>query len=187
MAWRRKDTLAGSATSLLETYQRYKVHLPDQIESYRIAAARYRRLYNTFQALVIVGSVTASTLTAALADTSWARWITVTLTLLVSIAATLSTNFNLRERSNNLQRVADEIEHHYRAVELRLGEYRDVDESTALRALAEHVEGLRLEQGRRERELNQPPDLRQAAVGEASSAGEVSVGTHWERSAATDR
>ncbi|GAA3148340.1 hypothetical protein GCM10020001_084650 [Nonomuraea salmonea] len=63
--------------------------------------------------------------------------------------------FKFRERSFGQQQTADAIKKHYKAAELRIGEYEGEDEETALTLFARNVEILKDEQRKRELQLEE--------------------------------
>jgi hypothetical protein len=158
----RRDVLAGRAKRSAAPYARYKEHLPFLAEHYKIRARRYRRIYVALQLVVIIGSLSVSAVTA-LTNSVDARVVPVAMSLLVAIAASCSLTFKVRERGETLQQTGMDIEREYRAAELRIGDYaEDSDDSKVFRKLVERVESMRAEQARKERTLDQPPDLQQS-------------------------
>lgn len=159
----RREVLAGRAKRSAAPYARYKEHLPFLAEHYKLRATRYRRIYVMLQLIVIVGSFSASAVTA-LITSSDTKVLPVGITLLVGVAASCSLTFRLRERGETLQQTAMDIEREYRAAELRIGDYADdADDSRRFRRLVERVELMRAEQAQKERALDQPPDLQQSS------------------------
>jgi hypothetical protein len=68
--------------------------------------------------------------------------------------------FRLRERGSQLQKTADLIEIEFRAVELGIKDYSGQKKMDALRIFVERVEELQSENMTRQRQLNEPADLR---------------------------
>ncbi|MEQ4305028.1 DUF4231 domain-containing protein [Plantactinospora sp. B6F1] len=139
---------------------RYKIESWEYIEESRRSAASNRRIHNTFQAAIILGSIVVTSLTSAMASSSPLNWITVVVSVLVSASAGLSSYFKFRERGFNLQQTANAVEKEYNSVELRIhdyGQYADDDEA-AMRLFAERVEALKEEQRNRELQLEQSPE-----------------------------
>jgi hypothetical protein len=79
---------------------------------------------------------------------------------LVTISAGFTGYFKYRERSFNLQQTADNIEQEYTAVSLTIGPYKGKLPQEALVLFAERVEALKVEQRKREQQLEQPPDVK---------------------------
>lgn len=158
----RSETLAGRVRRSAGPFARYKEHLPALAEHYKIRAQRYRRMFVALQLIVIVGSLSASAVTA-LSITADTKYVSVVVSLMVAVAASCSLTFRLRERGDSLQRTANDIEREYRAAELQIGDYATSgDEKQRLRQLVERVEALRAEQATIERSLEQPPDIQQS-------------------------
>jgi hypothetical protein len=72
----------------------------------------------------------------------------------------LGSLFKLRQRTSQLQKTADEIELQFRAVELAVGNYKGLTHVDALQLFVENVETIRSEHMTRQRQLDQPSDLR---------------------------
>jgi hypothetical protein len=160
----RSKILTGRATRSAEPYARYKEHLPALAEHYKMRAQRYRRIFVALQLVIIIGSLSASAITALLVSAS-TRYISVAVSLIVGIAASCSLTFRLRERGENLQQMGNDIECEYRAAELQIGDYSvGKDEKQRLRQLVERIETLRAEQAVKERNLEQPPDVQQSST-----------------------
>lgn len=159
LIWDRRELLSGRAPSRVRLHARYKEHLSDLIDDLRLRSRRYKRMYNLLQVIVIVGSISASTLTGVLGPIAWARWSAVIVTLGVGVSAGLSAFFKLRERSTSLQQCAEEMAQNYCAVELRIGEYSELRDEEALRKFVANIERLRAQQSERDIQLDQAPDL----------------------------
>lgn len=134
----------------------YKDSIPAELESLRKDGKRYRRKHNVAQFIIIVGSLSA-TAVSALADTPpplkyWAVGITFS----VGAAAGFTGYYKWRERAFYLQQTSDDIERHATAFELGIYPYEDPDEHKRLATLAKEVELLRVEQRKREQQLDQP-------------------------------
>ncbi|WP_165945246.1 DUF4231 domain-containing protein [Micromonospora sp. KC723] len=171
----RQSAAARIPSDSLESLRIYREASQDIITQFRARATRNLRAHNTVQAIIIIGSVTASTTTAVMAGEHPLSWVSTGLTAFISITAGLAAYFKFRERGYNLQSTADEIEKHYNATQFRLGEYgtagadsaesrTDADvaaEAARLRLFAENVERLRDEQRKRELQLEQSPGQRE--------------------------
>jgi hypothetical protein len=122
----------------------------------------YRRVHNSLQSLIIIGS-TAMTTLAATGQQDW-NWQTLSVVVLgfsVALASSFTGYYKYRERSYFLRQTADAIEEELNAVMLGIGEYSQYSESQESEALAkftQRVEVLRNEQRRREQQLDQPAD-----------------------------
>jgi len=152
---RRRMDAAKLNLGVTTRQQIYKDAVPKDIEQYEKDGRHYRRIHNFLQAVIIVGSLAASTLTGLVQYISDLRWIAVGATFSVGIAAGFSGYFKFRERSFYLQLTADSIEQELSAVELGIGRYRD-REAKAITEFTEQVEFLKQEQRKRQQQLEQP-------------------------------
>jgi len=174
-AWRRNrktPVVPTGSGSYESSRERYKSESWEYVEEARQAAARNRRVHNTFQAIIILGSILVTSLTSAMASADPVNWITIVLSILVSASAGLSSFFKFRERGFNLQQTANAIEKEYNAVELRIHDYGQLtaDNDEALRVFAERVEALKEEQRNRELQLEQSADRTSTSpAGQAAS------------------
>ncbi|MFC5952168.1 DUF4231 domain-containing protein [Pseudonocardia lutea] len=138
----------------------YRVSSQEDVSRYRQQAARNRRVHNTFQGVIIVGSIVVTSLTSAGLEAEWSRWTAAVVAGLVSVAAGFTGYFKFRERSFNQQQTADAIEKEFKAVELTIDPYGN-GELEDLRTFARKVKDLKEEQRKRELQLEQssnPPD-----------------------------
>ncbi len=110
--------------------------------------------------IIIVGSIGASAITTASVSFMATRWISVGVTAAVGLAAGFTGYFKYHERSFNLQQTADAIEREYAAVDLRVGKYSNKNDKDAYSLFADTVEGLRDEQNKRQRQLDQPIEVK---------------------------
>jgi Protein of unknown function (DUF4231) len=133
----------------------YRAASRRDIESYRVDAKRNRRTHNTFQGIIIVGSIAVTSLTSAGLENPLFRWTGVVIAASVSIAAGFTGYFKFRERGFNQQQTADAMEKECNAVDLRVGDYDSEDEQRALKTYAERVETMKEEQRKRELQLEQ--------------------------------
>lgn len=151
----------------LPTFQRqytYKEGVPRELDQLRLEARYYRRIHNAFQAIIILGSL-GTTTAASLAETPPPlKWVTVGLSFLVGASAGFTGYFKYRERSFYLQQTADAIEQHATAFELGIPPYEDPDEKKNLQKLAREIELLRVEQRKRQQQLDQPHEGREGTV-----------------------
>lgn len=156
----KQEQIIGRARSKSAQYARYKESMPSLIEHYRLVANHYRRVYNSLQAFIIVGSLSASTLGGAFWPYDWARWATTTIALAVGIFSAIGSHFKLNERSSEMQKTSDSIEVEFRAIEFRIGDYSNLSPDDALRRFVETVERIRTEHMLKKRQLDQPSDVR---------------------------
>ncbi|MEV4121757.1 DUF4231 domain-containing protein [Micromonospora sp. NPDC049645] len=171
----RQSAAARIPSDSLESLRIYREASQDIVTQFRGRATRNLRAHNTVQAIIIIGSIGASTTTALMAGEHPLSWVSTGLTAFISITAGLAAYFKFRERGYNLQSTADEIEKHYNATQFRLGEYGTASteaggtesdanteaEAARLRLFAENVERLRDEQRKRELQLEQSPGQRE--------------------------
>lgn len=147
---------------LTERRSMYREDTAQLIDRYTRESRHYRRVHNSLQSLIMVGS-TAMTTIAALNPTDW-NWQSLSVVGIgfsVTLASAFTGYYKYRERSYFLRQTADAIEEELNAVMLGVGEYRqfsDEQEDEALAKFTQRVEGLRNEQRRREQQLDQPAD-----------------------------
>ncbi|MEW2292197.1 DUF4231 domain-containing protein [Streptomyces sp. NPDC006743] len=140
-------------TSGLRVYREASL---DVIASYRAQASRNRRVHNSFQLLIITGSIVVSTLTAMNEGSNAALSIaTSSLSALVGISAGVTGYFKFRERGTTSQSTADDIEKNYNASGFQLGDYEGLEETRRLILYAGTVEKIKEEQRKREIQLEQ--------------------------------
>lgn len=156
----RRETLIGAATGQAATYARYREAMPELVARYRSQANRYRTANNSLQAFIILASLGTSAITGLLGASPGVRVWTILLTLGIAIASSMGAFFRLRERGSQLQETADLIEIEFRAVELGIKDYSGQKKIDALRTFVEKVEELRSAHMTRQRQLNEPADLR---------------------------
>lgn len=156
---KRLHLAADEVADPLSALRIYKVAALNDLEQYRQSARRSRRSANLLQWTIIVGSVTATSLTSADAGNSGSlqsyRWVAAVISAVVSIAAGVTGFFKFRERSFNQQQTADAIDKYYKAVDLGIGEYHGLDERERLSKFAQQIEELKDEQRKRELQLEQ--------------------------------
>ncbi|MEV4835453.1 DUF4231 domain-containing protein [Nonomuraea sp. NPDC049486] len=155
----RLHLAAAQEANPLVALRIYRVSALDDIQDLEERANQNRRTANIFQWAIIIGSVAATSLTGAAATNpdieAWFRWLAAAISAVVSISAGATGFFKFRERSFGQQQTADAIKKHYKAVELRIGEYEGDDEETALGRFAHSVEILKDEQRKRELQLEE--------------------------------
>jgi hypothetical protein len=156
----KKELDIGRTKDRSDQFARYKESMPDLIERYRLVANYNRRIYNSLQAFIIIGALSASTLGGAFWPALWARWTATGLTLAIGIFSAIGSHFKLNERSTEMQKTADLIEIEFRAVEFGIGDYSDLSLDEALKQFVERVERIRAEHMVKKRQLDQPADVR---------------------------
>ncbi|TLP66548.1 DUF4231 domain-containing protein [Microbispora triticiradicis] len=136
----------------------YRLIASNDIEELSRYARRNGRYANILQWIVILGSVTATSLsgiTVGGVDLPAVRLVTAIASGLVSVAAGVSGFFKFRERRTTQQQTADAMRRHLKAVELRINEYDNEDEKLVLKAFAQNMEELKDEQRKRELQLEE--------------------------------
>ncbi|MEV7857068.1 DUF4231 domain-containing protein [Streptomyces sp. NPDC088183] len=167
----RLDITRGSArivsalrgTSLDLQRGLYREDAADVIEQHRADSRKYRRVHNTLQNFIMIGS--AATTTVAALDTggklTWQNVTIVAIGFAVTLSAAFIGYYKYRERSYFLLQTADSIEEEVNAFTLGIGPYSDYDHdqrSQALKLFTQRVEDHRNEQRRRQQQLDQPAD-----------------------------
>jgi hypothetical protein len=161
-----KSRLPIGSARLLWTYHS---DVLDTIEEYRDSALGYRRIHNRFQNIIIVGSLVTTGLATAALKFAIVEWAAIVVSFAVGLSAGMTGYYKFRERSMNLQQAADELEHEHKAVELGIRAYRKFKGDERLVEFAERAESIKDEQRKREQQLEQPPDARDASPGSSSS------------------
>jgi hypothetical protein len=148
----------------------YEDEIPQIIREYREQSNFYRNLHNLFQWIIIIGSVIVTSATGAtiVTDTvgisQWFKWAAAFLSILVSISAGATGYYKFKEKSNNLQEAADDIEREYKSLNLGIGEYRGRDSEEALLLFAEKTDSRITEQKKKQQLLEQPSDTKQGLI-----------------------
>jgi hypothetical protein len=132
----------------------------DDIRELRYESARYRRVNNVLQAILIVGSLAATGTSAVVGEFPEVRWVTLGLTFTVGMASGFMGYFKYKERSFYLQQTADAIESECEALDVGVDRYKDAkdknDEERMLALFADKVHRLKVEQQKRQQSLEQP-------------------------------
>ncbi|MFI0860375.1 DUF4231 domain-containing protein [Streptomyces smyrnaeus] len=154
---------AHERPSLTERRRLYREDVAGIAEQYQADSRKYRRVHNSLQSLIMIGSVGTTTI-AAFDIGKQLTWQSVSLTAIssaIALAAAFAGYYKYRERSYFLQRTADDIEKEATAVTLGIGPYGDLEhdqEQEALKLLTQRVEDLRNEQRPRQQQLDQPAE-----------------------------
>ncbi|MFI8530115.1 SLATT domain-containing protein [Streptomyces aquilus] len=147
---------ASKSRPTTERRDGYREHIPRVIDRLRRDTGFYRRIHNWFQWGVFFASV-GTTATTAFWDTPQpGKTILIILGSFLAFATAVTGYFKFRERAYNLQQTADQIEQHATAFDLGIAPYADADAAVNLERFAENVETLRIEQRKREQQLEQP-------------------------------
>jgi hypothetical protein len=162
LAQERKRLHAASLNLDLATRQLiYRDSVPSEIDRYRRESKYYRRVHNFLQAIIIVGALAGSTLTSLLQSVPALRWFAVGTTFAVGVAAGFTGYFKFRERSFYLQQTSDAIDQEFSAVGLGIGRYKGKTEGAAMTEFTEQIELLKIEQRKRQQQLEQPSEGRE--------------------------
>lgn len=159
----RKLKVAGGTFDQQTRRLIYKDEAYSEIEKLRNDSKRYRNVNNALQAVLIIGSISATAASGVSSGGGPIRWVVVGVTLAVGIASGFMGYYKYKERSFYLQQTADAIEHEWEAFEVGVGRYRYCEtEEIALKEFVEEVHRLKSEQRKRQQNLEQPPETRTA-------------------------
>lgn len=166
----QRQTRARLVPSLDERRALYREEVIDIIEGFQRESRRYRRIHNSLQSLIMVGSTTTTTVASlnTATDLSWQNITTVAISFAITLAATFTGYYKFRERSYFLTETADAIQEQANALALGVGDYESVDDDKALALFTRKVEALRNEQRRRQQQLDQPNQAAAASAGQTS-------------------
>ncbi|MGW4619536.1 DUF4231 domain-containing protein [Streptomyces sp. NPDC004592] len=161
---RRILEAAQGARSSKDRQYSYRESIPQEIDRLRGETRRYRRVHNFFQWGLFSASVAISVTTAIYDPPQPGKGILIGLGAFVSFTTAVTGYFKFRERAFNLQQTADAIEQHVTAYDLAITPYNQPEEAANLERLAETVESLRVEQRKREQQLEQPHQGQQEVI-----------------------
>ncbi|MFF2252489.1 SLATT domain-containing protein [Streptomyces sp. NPDC058142] len=142
----------------------YRESIPQEIDRLRRETRRYRRVHNFFQWGLFLASVAMMVTTAVYEQPQPGQAILIGLGAFVSLTTAVTGYFKYRERAFNLQQTSDAIEQHVTAYDLAIPPYNQQDEAANLEKLAENVEVLRVEQRKRQQQLEQPNQGQQEVI-----------------------
>jgi hypothetical protein len=150
----------------LEYYS--KVEVPQVVEEFQRGSRANRRIHLILQLVIIFCSLFVSGLTSGLdakIGLHWV-WLAPALSLIVTLCTTITGYFKFRERGFYLQQTADAIEQESTALRLSIGGYvppmTDEERIANLVKFAEKIEALREEQRKRQQQLEQPSEIKEA-------------------------
>ncbi|HEX6359210.1 DUF4231 domain-containing protein [Actinophytocola sp.] len=142
----------------------YKDEAYSEIEKLRNDSRKYRNVNNILQGILIIGSISATGASGISTGGGPIRWVVLGVSLAVGISSGFMGYYKYKERSFYLQQTADAIEHEWEAFEVGVGRYKYCDtEEIALKEFVEEVHRLKSEQRKRQQNLEQPPETRNAA------------------------
>lgn len=148
----------------------YQDRIPQIISEYRSESRRYRNIHNRLQWTVIIGSAIVTSTTGATIFTDLVtvafvlKVLAAICSLIVTITASFMGYFKYRERSNNLQKAADDIENEYDAIKLGTHAYLNKTREDAMGLFADRILKRIKEQKDEQQTLEQPPDTKQALL-----------------------
>jgi thiosulfate reductase cytochrome b subunit len=145
--------------------EKYAEEISQTIQQYTKRANRNRRLYYILQIIIIFCSLLVTGLTSGLSDLVPffnSRWITPAISFSVSFLTAMITLFRFRERGHNLQLTADAIQYEISCATKGIYGYKGLSEQDAFIKLAEEVERLINEQRKRQQQLEQASEVKQA-------------------------
>jgi hypothetical protein len=161
---RRILEASTGARSSKDRQHSYRESIPQEIDRLRRETRRYRRVHNFFQWGLFVASVAMMVTTAVYEQPQPGKAILIGLGAFVSLTTAVTGYFKYRERAFNLQQTSDAIEQHVTAYDLAIPPYNQQDEAANLERLAENVETLRVEQRKRQQQLEQPNQGQQEVI-----------------------
>jgi hypothetical protein len=157
----RKLVVAGADVSTKVRRITYKEDAYADIDQLRTESKGYRRVNNSLQGLLIIGSLAATGASGVASQLASLRWVTMGITFAVGISSGFMGYFKYKERSFYLQQTADAIESEWEAVEIGVGRYKRINtEEERLAEFVEEVHRLKSEQKKRQQNLEQPPESR---------------------------
>ncbi|MFB7191621.1 DUF4231 domain-containing protein [Streptomyces sp. NPDC056230] len=161
---RRILEASTGARSSKDRQHSYRESIPQEIDRLRRETRRYRRVHNFFQWGLFVASVAMMVTSAVYEQPQPGKAILIGLGAFVSLTTAVTGYFKYRERAFNLQQTSDAIEQHVTAYDLAIPPYNQQDEAANLEKLAENVETLRVEQRKRQQQLEQPNQGQQEVI-----------------------
>jgi hypothetical protein len=161
-----RKMIAGSAGMPIKVRRiAYRDDTYEDVAKFRVESARWRRVNNLLQGILIVGSLGATIASSTSGQIPDVRWVTVGITFAVGVASGFMGYFKYKERSFYLQETADSIESEWEAADVGIGHYAKCNDSEEgekerLELFVAEVHRLKSEQKKRQQNLEQPPDSR---------------------------
>lgn len=156
LKWRLSSLADAQPEALTERQLAYRGEMLDEIEKFRRESKKYRARNNFGQLLIIVGSLVMATVSSLSQAFIFLRWGTVGVSLVVGIAAGVTGYYKYKDRAFYLQQTADEMESNITAYDIGLPPYDQGSPENRLGLLTRNVESLRVEQQKRQQQLDQP-------------------------------
>jgi hypothetical protein len=135
----RPDYAGGAMTN--EEFEKYlKERYQNQVDWYDRKATKYKKLYNFFQAVVIVLAL-ITPVVIALADFGfWLRWIAIAISALVAIGTSVMKTFRYQEIWITYRTTCETLKKEIHFYRWQLGEYDTA--SNAMQLFVDRVESL---------------------------------------------
>ena len=144
---------SGNANSRRKSY---KEEATFYIEELRRESQYYRKVSNTVQGIVIVGSLLGSFMAASSFFIREYSWFVAINSLAIGIASGFAGYWKYKERSFYSQQTADLIEHEIESYDLQIGRYESNSPEERNLSFAKEILRLRQDQKMREQNLDQP-------------------------------
>ncbi|GAA1583236.1 SLATT domain-containing protein [Streptomyces globosus] len=149
--------------SAVERQASYKERTPAEVERLRRESRHYRRVHLWMQWLLFFSSAGVTAITAWYDPPQPGKGVLIALGFTITVITAATGYFKPRERAFNLQQTADSIEEHVTALDLGIAPYVQA-EDVNLELFATNVENMRVEQRKREQQLDQPHQGQQEVI-----------------------
>ncbi|MET9675068.1 SLATT domain-containing protein [Streptomyces sp. NPDC006482] len=149
--------------SPVERQASYKERTPAEVDRLRRESRYYRRVHLWMQWLLFFCSAGITAITAWYDPPQPGKGVLIVLGFTITVITGAIGYFKPRERAFNLQQTADSIEQNVTALDLGIAPYVQT-EAANLELFATTVENMRVEQRKREQQLDQPHQGRQEVV-----------------------
>ncbi|MEU7117092.1 SLATT domain-containing protein [Streptomyces zaomyceticus] len=149
--------------SAVERQASYKERTPAEVGRLRKESRHYRRVNLWMQWLLFMSSAGIAAVTAWYDPPQPGKGALILLGFTITVITAANGYFKPRERAFNLQQTADNIEQNVTALDLGIAPYTQED-AVNLELFATTVESMRVEQRRREQQLDQPHQGQQEVI-----------------------
>ncbi|MFJ2594419.1 SLATT domain-containing protein [Streptomyces erythrochromogenes] len=149
--------------SAVERQASYKERTPAEVDRLRKESRYYRRVHLWMQWLLFICSGGITAITAWYDPPQPGKGVLIALGFTITVITGATGYFKPRERAFNLQQTADSIEQHVTALDLGIAPYV-LAEAANLELFATTVENMRVEQRKREQQLDQPHQGQQEVI-----------------------
>jgi hypothetical protein len=149
--------------SAVERQASYKERTPAEVSRLRKESRHYRRVHLWMQWMLFFSSAGITAITAWYDPPQPGKGALICLGFTITVITAATGYFKPRERAFNLQQTADNIEQHVTALDLGIAPYTQGDADN-LELFATTVETMRVEQRRREQQLDQPHQGQQEVI-----------------------